>query len=84
MPNVLLIGDSISMPIGPSPGGYGKFAKDMLANRSIMAQHNGGWGSGGQASNTVKGLTCTNSSTQGNWLNFTGKFDLIHFNFELQ
>jgi hypothetical protein len=83
MPNVLLIGDSISMPIGPSPGGYGQYAKDMLANHSIVAQHNGGWGKGGQASNTVKGLLCTNSSTQGNWLNFTGKFDLIHFNFGL-
>lgn len=53
-PNVLLIGDSISMPIGPSPGGYGMDAKIMLNNHSINVWHNGGWGKGGQASNTVK------------------------------
>lgn len=40
-------------------------------------------GTGGQASNTVKGLNCTAASTQGNWLNFTGVYDVIHFNFGL-
>jgi len=82
-PNVLLIGDSISMPVPFTPGGYGAPVHDMLTNEGIAAQHNGGWGSGGQASNTVKGLECTDSKTQGNWLNVTRKYDVIHFNFGL-
>ena len=82
-PNVLLIGDSISMPVPFTPGGYGKVARAALENHSIAVQHNGGWGKGGQASNTAKGLLCTNASTHGNWLNFTGHFDVIHFNFGL-
>jgi hypothetical protein len=28
-------------------------------------------------------LACTNSTYPGNWLNFSGTFDLIHFNFGL-
>jgi len=82
-PNVLLIGDSISMPVPFTPGGYGNNTRWMLEAKNISVQHNGGWGKGGQASNTPKGLSCTNTSTSGNWFNFTGTFDIIHFNFGL-
>lgn len=84
-PNVLLIGDSISMPVPYSPGGYGANARELLENRSVNVWHNGGWDAGGQASNTVKGLLCTNASTPGNWLNITEgmKYDVVHFNFGL-
>ena len=82
-PNVLLIGDSISMPVPYTPGGYGLNAKALLTARGMQVAHNGGWGSGGQASNTVKGLLCTNVSTPGNWLNVSGQYEVIHFNFGL-
>jgi hypothetical protein len=106
-PNVLLIGDSISMPVPFTPGGYGVNARQLLTEAGMQVWHNGGWGSvralhfrlshsfshtnlkspcaeqGGQASNTVKGLECTNASTPGNWLNVSGKYDVIHFNFGL-
>ena len=84
-PNVLLIGDSISMPVPYSPGGYGVNARELLENRSVNVWHNGGWDAGGQASNTVKGLLCTNTSTPGNWLNISAgmKYDVVHFNFGL-
>eukprot|EP01043_Picozoa_sp_COSAG02_P028305 COSAG02_NODE_1711_length_11223_cov_5.622348_4_plen_249_part_00 len=82
-PNVLLIGDSISMPVPYTPGGYGDDARQLLTKLGMRVWHNGGWGSGGQASNTVKGLHCTNSSTPGNWLNVSGTYDVIHFNFGL-
>ncbi len=82
-PNVLLIGDSISMPVPYTPGGYGDNARQLLTNLGMRVWHNGGWGSGGQASNTVKGLHCTNASTPGNWLNVSGTYDVIHFNFGL-
>eukprot|EP00947_MAST-08B_sp_MAST-8B-sp1_P002166 g2166.t1 len=49
----------------------------------VSTWHAGGWESGGQASNTAKGLKCTNSSTDGNYLNFTGQYDVIHFNWGL-
>ena len=113
-PNVLIVGDSISMAVPStydccmccdafkcassvtlytvkltkvhysrqynSPGGYGANVKSLLQAKNITVQHNGGWGKGGQASNTVKGLECTNASTPGYWLNFTGQIDIIHFN----
>lgn len=82
-PNVLLIGDSISMPVPFTPGGYGVNVKELLTAKGMNVWHNGGWESGGQASNTVKGLLCTNTSTPGNWLNVTGTYDAIHFNFGL-
>jgi len=62
---------------------YGNNVKAILEPQGIHVWHNGGWGTGGQASNTVKGLMCTNTSTLGNWLNFTGTADVIHFNFGL-
>jgi hypothetical protein len=71
-PNVLLIGDSISMPVPFTPGGYGSNARTLLNKRGINVWHNGGWSSGGQASNTAKGLLCTDAATPGNWLNLTG------------
>eukprot|EP00051_Salpingoeca_urceolata_P030048 m.7999 g.7999 ORF g.7999 m.7999 type:complete len:271 (-) comp3087_c0_seq2:8-820(-) len=82
-PNVLLIGDSISMPVPPSPGGYGDSSRKILEAKGVTVWHNGGWWTGGQASNTVKGLACTNASADGNWLNVTGTYDVIHFNFGL-
>ena len=81
--NVLLLGDSISEPTPPGAGGYGAFVREMLVTKGINVWHNGGWDLGGQASNTVKGLLCTNASTPGEWLNFTGKYDVIHYNFGL-
>ena len=54
MPNALMIGDSISMPVPYTPGGYGIPARAMLLNRSIAPAHAGGWAKGGQASNTVR------------------------------
>ena len=66
-PNVLIVGDSISMPVPFTPGGYGVPVHDMLTNQGVTVAHNGGWGSGGQASNTAKvGL---NNSTINNTLN---------------
>lgn len=85
--NVLLVGDSISMPSPPSPGGYGLVVRTLLTNASytngtaVSVWHNGGWGNGGQAASTRKGMLCTNASTVGNWLNFTGTLDVVHFNF---
>jgi len=54
-PNVLMIGDSISMPVPFTPGGYGVNAREMLEARNVSAFHAGGWGHGGKASNTAKG-----------------------------
>lgn len=82
-PNVLMIGDSISMPVPFTPGGYGANARALLQKRSINSWHAGGWESGGQASNTVKGLACTNTTVAGNYLNFSGTYDVIHFNYGL-
>ena len=82
-PNVMLIGDSISMPVPYTPGGYGAVVRAMLTNRSMNVWHQGGWGRGGQASNTVKGLMCTNASVEGNWLNFSGERG-VHLGTHLQ
>lgn len=82
-PNVLLIGDSISMAVPFTPGGYGANTKAALEAKNISVWHQGGWQKGGQASNTVKGLKCTEASTAGEWLNVTGTYDVIHFNFGL-
>ncbi len=54
-----------------------------LTAKGINVQHAGGWYGGGQCSNTVKGLLCTNTSTPNNYLNFSGVFDIIHFNYGL-
>jgi hypothetical protein len=85
MPNVLMIGDSISMDLcgDGSYGGYGGSARHRLLERSIASWHNGGWDIGGQASNSAKGLLCTDPTTPRNWLNFTGTYDVITFNFGL-
>lgn len=81
--SVLLIGDSISMAVPYTPGGYGVVVQQLLGAKGISVEHNGGWYNGGQASNTVKGLNCTDPTTDGNWLDFDGQFDVIHFNFGL-
>jgi len=83
--NVLIIGDSISMSIPYTPGGYGLNVQQLLDPKGINVEHGGGFFSGGQASNTAKGLNCTNTSFYGNYLNFTGgtQFDVITFNYGL-
>eukprot|EP01052_Picozoa_sp_SAG31_P008530 SAG31_NODE_433_length_15750_cov_6.132579_7_plen_270_part_00 len=88
--NVMLVGDSISMVTpGASPGGYGRQARTLLTNKTftngvaINVFHNGGWGNGGQAASTIKGIVCTSAQTPGNWLSFNGTLDAIHFNFGL-
>lgn len=83
-PNVLLLGDSISMVPPYTPGGYGSALHELLSAAGIESQHAGGWFGGGQCSNTVKGLLCTTSTTPNNYLNVTGgKFDLCHANWGL-
>lgn len=77
------------MPVPYTPGGYGIPVKTALEAMNVSVWHNGGWHKGGQASNTVKGLHCTNTSSDGNWLNVTAgpggnsKYDVVHFNFGL-
>ena len=83
-PNVLLIGDSISMVPPYTPGGYGSALRALLSGAGIESQHAGGWYGGAQCSNTVKGLLCTTTSTPDNYLNITGgKFALCHANWGL-
>lgn len=81
--NVMLVGDSISMPVPASPGGYGLNVRSNLTKLNINVWHNGGWGSGGQAAHTGKGLKCTDPATPGGWLSANGTYDAIHFNFGL-
>jgi hypothetical protein len=79
LPNVMVIGDSISMAVPYTPGGYGIEIQEALQGVAYV-QHSGGWFAGGQASNTPNQLACTNASTPGNWLEFTGTFDVITYN----
>jgi len=58
--NVLLVGDSISMPML----GYGNDTRDMMDGLAAV-QHNGGWGTGGQAGPTTKALECMDKWTGG-------------------
>lgn len=83
--NVLLVGDSISMVPPYTPGGYGGVLHTLLQNAGVAVQHAGGFFSGGQCSNTVKGLLCTDPKTPNNYLNYTGGglFDLVHVNYGL-
>lgn len=85
--NVLLIGDSISMAVPYTPGGYGAVVQQLLTPKGVFVQHDGGWFAGGQASNTAKGMICTdtaaNNSANNPYLDFTGTFDVIHFNYGL-
>lgn len=85
MPNVLIIGDSISMPVPYTPGGYGVPVDQILTAKGVFAQHAGGWFSGGQASNTPKGLSCTDPTHSDGYIPsaFEGKFDVISFNYGL-
>ncbi len=54
-PNVLIIGDSISMPVPYTPGGYYDNAAAILTAKGVAVQHGGGAFSGGQARQNVKG-----------------------------
>ena len=71
IPNVLLIGDSISMGTAATEGkppynplGYGWGVRDALAVADIaQVQHNGGWFIAGQAGPSSKGVRCI-----GHWL----------------
>lgn len=80
--NVLIIGDSISMTPPYTPGGYGHALEQLLTAQGIAVQHAGGDYSGGQAGDTRNGLICTDPTGPG-YLNFSGTFDLIHFNYGL-
>jgi hypothetical protein len=84
-PNVLLIGDSISMTPPYTPGGYGHALELLLAAKGVAVQHAGGNYGGGQCGDTRLGLACTNASGTSaySYLNFAGTFDLIHFNYGL-
>ena len=74
--NVLIIGDSISMAVPYTPGGYGVNVQKILGAKGINVEHAGGWYGGGQCSNTVKGLLCTTPTKENNYLNFTGQYDV--------
>ena len=82
IPNVLLIGDSISMGTAATEGkppynplGYGWGVRDALAVADIaQVQHNGGWFIAGQAGPSSKGVQCI-----GHWLG-SGKWDVVHLN----
>jgi len=77
------VGDSISMDVPYTPGGYGLNVQKILGAQGINVEHVGGWYGGGQCSNTVKGLLCTTPTSLNNYLNFTGTYDVIHFNYGL-
>ena len=83
--NVLLVGDSISMSPPYTPGGYGTALAQLLEAAGVAVQHAGGSYGGGQCSNTVKGMLCTNLATPNNYLNIPGggSFSLVHFNYGL-
>jgi hypothetical protein len=83
--NVLIVGDSISMVPPYTPGGYGQILHTLLEESGVEAQHAGGWYSGAQCSNTVKGLLCTTSTQPNNYLNISGNemFDVCHLNWGL-
>ena len=82
-PNVLLIGDSISMTPPYTPGGYGGALEKLLADKGVAAQHAGGDFAGGQAGDSEMLTLCTNESYARGY--FSGlapgeQWDLIHFN----
>ncbi len=81
--NVLLIGDSISMTPPYTPGGYGHALELLLTAKGVAVQHAGGNYGGGQCADTRQGLVCTNLTNSAGYLNFAGRFDLIHFNYGL-
>ena len=83
--NVLLVGDSISMSDPYTPGGYGVPLRALLEGAGVAVQHAGGFYGGGQCSNTVKGLLCTNASTPNNYIAIPGGgvFDVVHANWGL-
>jgi hypothetical protein len=68
--SVLVIGDSISMAVPYTPGGYGVPLQRILAGHNVAVNHAGGWFIGGQCSNTAKGMECTSDEGYG-YMNFT-------------
>lgn len=69
-PNVLMIGDSITMGLT----GYGLFVKDVLGNGLATVQHAGGWGAKGQAGDSNFGVYCVNDYLGGY------KWDVVTYN----
>ena len=63
-----------------TPGGYGAALEALLLAKGVHAQHAGGETGGGQCGDTRQGIECTNTTGSG-YLNVTGTFDLIHWNF---
>lgn len=81
LPNVLLIGDSISLAIAdncsiPRVLGYGWKVQRFLQEQAAV-QHSGGWYAEGNAANTIKGVTCIR-----HWLG-SARWDVVHLNFGL-
>ncbi|KAL1526653.1 hypothetical protein AB1Y20_015357 [Prymnesium parvum] len=78
LPNVLLIGDSISMgDADPTVEtlGYGSAVRRLLESPSLaFVQHNGGWLKEGQAGPSSKGVRCI-----AHWLG-AEKWDVVHMN----
>ena len=64
---------------------YGSVATETYTLSPRGVADAGGWAAGGQCSNTVKGLLCTNLTTKNNYLTYPGggKFDVIHINYGL-
>ena len=86
VPNVLLIGDSISMGTGNDtypdggfiPLGYGWDVQASLEPVGLaQVQHNGGWYLAGQAGASKHGIECID-----HWLG-SGGWDVVHVNFGL-
>ena len=86
VPNVLLIGDSISMGTGGDkyadgtwiPLGYGWDVQLSLEPVGLaQVQHNGGWLLEGQAGASKHGAACVD-----HWLG-SGPWDVVHINFGL-
>lgn len=74
LPNVLIIGDSISM----GEPGYSLYVKSLLRRPGYelaQVQHSGGFGGGGQAADTKNGMACIDHWLGGNM------WDVITVNF---
>ena len=83
--NVLIIGDSISM----GRTGYSENVREMLEDGSggqgplATVQHAGGWGGGGQAASTARGIECVDGYLSGPNQTAPLPWDVISANFGL-
>jgi hypothetical protein len=83
-PSLLMLGDSVSCNYRLM-----FYTLGLLENAGVNWKHVGGCGSDTAVQvpwaqgNTRYGKYCTNMDNEGNWLNFTGTYDVILFNFGL-